>query len=252
MITSQDIREKTFEKATFGGYNMNEVDDFLEELADNLAVSQKETATLKGKMKVLAEKVQEYRESEDAMHQALVTAQKVAKNIEEESRAKADALVSEAQAKADEILAAANEEAARITGGIQAKADAETLRYRETRAAALEYIQKIRMLTDSQLTFLNSIQDADLVSSVITPPAPAEKKVLPEAVAASVEEPEEDTPEEEAVSEEEVPAEEEAPAEAEEEAVEEVPAEEPEVAEEEEDFFASFEKAVFGDEPEED
>ncbi|MBR7190097.1 MAG: DivIVA domain-containing protein, partial [Oscillospiraceae bacterium] len=43
MITAQDIREKTFEKSTFGGYAMNEVDDFLDELAGDLAASQKET-----------------------------------------------------------------------------------------------------------------------------------------------------------------------------------------------------------------
>ena len=36
MITAQDIREKTFEKARIGGYDMASVDDFLEELADDL------------------------------------------------------------------------------------------------------------------------------------------------------------------------------------------------------------------------
>ena len=57
MITAQDIREKTFEKSTFGGYAMNEVDDFLDELAGDLAASQKETASLRSKMKVLEENV---------------------------------------------------------------------------------------------------------------------------------------------------------------------------------------------------
>ena len=46
MITAQDIREKTFEKSTFGGYAMGEVDDFLDELADDLAAAQKESAVL--------------------------------------------------------------------------------------------------------------------------------------------------------------------------------------------------------------
>ena len=40
MITAQDIREKTFEKSTFGGYAMNEVDDFLDELAGDLAAAE--------------------------------------------------------------------------------------------------------------------------------------------------------------------------------------------------------------------
>ena len=95
MITAQDIREKTFEKSTFGGYAMNEVDDFLDELANDIAASQKEVSVLRGKMKVLVEKIEEYRGSEEEMNRALVSAQKLAKSIEEESRQKADTLVAE-------------------------------------------------------------------------------------------------------------------------------------------------------------
>ena len=52
MITPQDIREKTFEKAMFGGYDMGGIDEFLEEVANDVAALQKENAVLKGKMKV--------------------------------------------------------------------------------------------------------------------------------------------------------------------------------------------------------
>lgn len=47
MITAQDIREKTFEKARFSGYDMASVDDFLEELAEDVTATQKENAVLK-------------------------------------------------------------------------------------------------------------------------------------------------------------------------------------------------------------
>lgn len=67
MITAQDIREKTFKRATFGGYDMASVDDFLEELADDVAASQKEIAVLRRKMKVLADKIEEYRANGKAM-----------------------------------------------------------------------------------------------------------------------------------------------------------------------------------------
>jgi DivIVA domain-containing protein len=61
MITPQSIREKTFEKAVFGGYDMSSVDDFLENVASDFAALQKDAAVLKGKMKVLVEKIEEYR-----------------------------------------------------------------------------------------------------------------------------------------------------------------------------------------------
>ena len=57
MITAQDIREKGFEKAVFGGYDMAMVDEFMEEIAADLALLQKENGVLKSKMKVLVDKV---------------------------------------------------------------------------------------------------------------------------------------------------------------------------------------------------
>ena len=140
MITAQDIREKTFEKSTFGGYAMNEVDDFLDELAGDLAASQKETASLRSKMKVLVEKIEEYRESEDAMHLALVSAQKVAKTIQTESQAQADELLANARAEAEAIVAAAKAEADAITGGIVRQREAEELRLRKAQEAAADYV----------------------------------------------------------------------------------------------------------------
>ena len=55
MMTPQEIREKTFDKALLGGYDMGAVDRFLEEIASELTLLQKENATLKGKMKVLVD-----------------------------------------------------------------------------------------------------------------------------------------------------------------------------------------------------
>ena len=86
MITPQDIREKTFEKAMFGGYDMGGIDEFLEEVANDVAALQKENAVLKGKMKVLVEKVDEYRRNEDTLNSAVLSAQRLGAMIEAEAR----------------------------------------------------------------------------------------------------------------------------------------------------------------------
>lgn len=192
MITAQDIREKTFEKSTFGGYAMGEVDDFLDELADDLAAAQKESAVLKGKMKVLVEKIEEYRANEEAMKMALLSAQKMAREIETDSQSKADEIVAEAQAEADRILAEAQAKVDAITGNIQAKADAEELRYQQAKATAAEYIQSMRLLAERQLGLLAGLEEADMTDTIVTP-APAEKKSLP-AFDEEVEEAVEETP----------------------------------------------------------
>ena len=115
-MTPQDIREKTFEKAMFGGYDMAAVQNYQEEVATELANAQKEIAVLKGKMKVLVDKIEEYRASEDAMRLAILSAQKVGKQIEDDAQARADKILSEAKNTSDRILGGlqhetANEEA---------------------------------------------------------------------------------------------------------------------------------------------
>jgi|P1105metagenome_2_1110788.scaffolds.fasta_scaffold12066_2 cell division initiation protein len=224
MITAQDIREKTFEKATFGGYAMNEVDDFLDELAGDIAATQKEAAVLRGKMKVLVDKIEEYRSSEDEMNRALVSAQKLARSIEEESRQKADAIIAEAQEKADAILAEAQEKADAVTGNLTQLRQAEELRYQKAQSSAAECIQVTSKKLAETLAFLQSLQDSDLIGAIVTP-VPDERKAIP-------------APAEEPV--------EEAPAEEEPAPVEEAPAEEaPAPAEEAPDYFQQFEKAVY-------
>ena len=61
MLTPQEVSEHAFAKASFGGYNMAMVDEFLDLLTEDYTTLYKENATLKAKMKVLVDKVEEYR-----------------------------------------------------------------------------------------------------------------------------------------------------------------------------------------------
>ena len=75
MFTPQEIQEQTFSKAVFGGYDMQQVDDFLEPLTEDYIMLYKENSVLKSKMKVLVEKLEEYRGQEAAMKQQMAQAQ---------------------------------------------------------------------------------------------------------------------------------------------------------------------------------
>ena len=80
MFTPQEVSEKTFPKASGfnSGYNMAAVDEFLDALTEDYTALYKENAALKAKLKVLAEKVEEYRATEDAMRSTLLSAQRMA------------------------------------------------------------------------------------------------------------------------------------------------------------------------------
>lgn len=97
MLTPQEISGKEFVKAVFGGYDMSAVDDFLETLTADYTALYKENAILKSKIKVLVEKVEEYRTTDDAMRMALLTAQKLGDEITAEAKKKAEEMLSQTE-----------------------------------------------------------------------------------------------------------------------------------------------------------
>ena len=119
MLTPQEVSTHSFTKAVMGGYNMAMVDEFLDELTDDYTALYKENAALKAKMKVLVEKVEDYRATEDSMRATLLTAQKMADSIVHEAEAKRDALLSRAEMDAREKIAQdmalANERVAQLS-----------------------------------------------------------------------------------------------------------------------------------------
>ena len=86
MLTPQEMQDKKFAKAVFGGYDMSEVDDFLDAVSADYEKLYKENAVLKGKLKVLAETVEEYRSVDDAMRQTLLNAQNMAAKVLEDAK----------------------------------------------------------------------------------------------------------------------------------------------------------------------
>lgn len=146
MITAQDIREKTFEKSRIGGYDMAAVDDFLEVLADDITASQKENAVLKSKMKVLVDKIEEYRANEEALHMAVLSAQKLAVQIENEARARAAAMIEDAE-----------KQVKARTGNIEAEVEKQEKRLAEATAASEKFFEGMRAMCNAQLKNLDAI-----------------------------------------------------------------------------------------------
>ena len=105
MMTPQEAANCTFAKSMVGGYNMASVDDFLDKLTEDYAALYKENAALKAKLKVLADKTEEYREIEDAMRSTLLTAQRMATSIVSEAEAKREALIADGTGEAKQRLA---------------------------------------------------------------------------------------------------------------------------------------------------
>lgn len=165
MITAQDIREKTFEKSRFGGYDMPSVDDFLEELADDITASQKENAVLKSKMKVLVDKIEEYRANEEALNMAVLSAQKLAVQIENDARSRAAAMIADAERQVKAQI-----------GSIAEQTAAEEKRLAAAKEATAKFFLAARELCNTQLKNIDNISSGILPqqeSASAAAPAPA-------------------------------------------------------------------------------
>lgn len=156
MFTPQEVSEKVFPKASFGssGYSTGPVDEFLDALTEDYAALFKENVTLKAKLKVLAEKVEEYRSTEDAMRQTLLTAQKMASK-----------LVQEAQAEKDQLLAGAKAEAAQEVQRLEDEKKAAEQKLAMAQEKLADFIRRSDELCQAQSAFLQSLPELELAAA---------------------------------------------------------------------------------------
>ena len=144
MFTPQQIDQISFNRATFGGYDMQAVDEFLEPLTEDYITLYKENALLKSKMKVLVSKLEEYRKNEDSMKDAIVNAQKTC-----------DKMVKEAEAKCTQMLTDANAAALENAKNADVLIAAEEARVEEARKTATA---KITELQDQIRSCINALE----------------------------------------------------------------------------------------------
>ena len=150
MFTPQQIEQVSFEKATFGGYKMEDVDAFLEPLTDDYVTLYKENALLKSKMKVLVGKLEEYRNNEASMKDAIVNAQKTC-----------DMMVKDAETKCTQMLNEANVTVAESVKNADALIAAEEARVEEARKVAYAKIEEMQQQIRSCLNALERIKETN-------------------------------------------------------------------------------------------
>ncbi len=97
MLTPQEVSDHGFAKVSFGGYNMIQVDEFLDNLTGDYTTLYSENTALKRKMKVMQDKIDEYRTTEETMRKALLGAQQMAENIIQDGKNKAAKVMEEAR-----------------------------------------------------------------------------------------------------------------------------------------------------------
>jgi len=163
MFTPQQIDQISFRTSRMqAGYNIDDVDAFLEPLTEDYVTLYKENALLKSKMRVLVGKLEEYRKNEVAMKDAVVNAQRAC-----------DKMVREAEEKCAKMLSNANTAAAQNVQDTGALVAAEQERVQEARKLAASKIEEIQEQMRSCIQALDRIKAANKPEAA--PAAPVEE-----------------------------------------------------------------------------
>lgn len=154
MMTPQEMRQIVFDKAVFGGYDMAAVDEFIEQAALDFTAMHKENNSLKSKMKVLVETIEEYRREQEAAKQQLA-----------EAKAAADKLLAETEKKCALMLQQAQAEASTYSVRYKAETTAEEDRLNRAKVMTASYVERVKQVCAQHIQFLDELTAVDLSQS---------------------------------------------------------------------------------------
>lgn len=100
MLTPLDIENKKFSKQMVNGYNVDEVDDFLDELTKDYEKLYKENNEVKSKLETMEESVDKYKNIEATLQSTLMMAQSTAENVKSVAQKEAEQIIKDAQIEA--------------------------------------------------------------------------------------------------------------------------------------------------------
>ena len=157
MITPLDIENKKFSKQMMNGYNVEDVDDFLDELVIDYEKNYKELAEANEKIDKLTNELEQYRNLEKTLQNTLVMAQSTAEEVKVVAKQQADQLIAEAKAKAEEIQREGNESSLKQLDEIDKQIAIKEERFEEVKKQFDVYKAKMEALLISQSEIIKEI-----------------------------------------------------------------------------------------------
>jgi cell division initiation protein len=119
-LSAMDIRQQQFAVKLIRGFDPQEVDAFLEEVADDWDELGKENNLLKGQLATLEDQKKVMEDQNRTLQESLVLAQKMAEEFKENSRRAAELVMREAQLQAEKLMEEKRQELSKLTLDIDA------------------------------------------------------------------------------------------------------------------------------------
>ena len=154
MLSIVDIQNKVFKKSKFGGYQVEEVNEYLEQIVKAYQEVLNDNYALKDKVNVLNESVQYYRTMESTIQNVLVLADKTAQDTKAAAYEKAEQIKKEAEERADKMTALAEERVLRIIDQGRQEAYELGQKVEEVKSQYIAYKAQMKQLLQAQMDFI--------------------------------------------------------------------------------------------------
>ena len=102
-LTPLDIQQQQF-RVRFRGFDIREVDRFLEKMAETVGALQADNKNLREEIRRLKLETQGYKEREETFKRAMLNSQKVLEQMKDNARKSAEVIIADAEVKAEKIL----------------------------------------------------------------------------------------------------------------------------------------------------
>ena len=161
MITPLDIENKKFNKQMMNGYNVEEVDAFLDEVLEDYEKNYKEVAAMTSKIDELNNNLSHYKNIETTLQNTLVMAQTTAEEVKNVAKQQADQIIDEAKKQADEIVRNSKNSARKTLDDLDMQISAKEKAFDDLKKQFDIYKAKMESLLMSQAELLKEINKDD-------------------------------------------------------------------------------------------
>ena len=161
MITPLDIENKKFSKQMMNGYNVEEVDEFLDQIMQDYETNYKELALTKSKIDELNNALNHYKNIESTLQNTLVMAQSTAEEVKNVAKQQAEQIVTEAQKEAENIIRDSKEGAAKALEEIEQQTKIKDQQFSDVKQQFDVYKAKMEALLISQSEIIKEINKED-------------------------------------------------------------------------------------------
>lgn len=169
MLTPQDIENKVFKRG-MRGYDVEEVESFLQEVCDSYEKLYKENLVAKERISMLSDAVKQYKSMEDTLQNALAVAQRSGEDVKKNAYGKAEVILKDAENQAAEIINHSAQEVAKVT-----------YQYEQMKRSVEVFRAKVVSLLNAQLDIIKDYSTIQIDEETLREAKAVYEKTLPDA-----------------------------------------------------------------------